>query len=346
MKKLFIILITTLLHFNTYSQIKVDSTVFDIYNSYFAQTFAGSQHCSSYRQCVPAGTYAQTIFGYEWRGVTGNPGAAYLDKNPLTLSGIYYPDHGWKKEQDSFTIKYLFQKGYKYRIVMKCNFGDGDPNYGPHPPALQLQLTNTPDYTYGRDCYVDTTPIPAYDLMTNSSNPALQFNGDNTIVGPQTPEFIFTPGIDYSHVWINSRTTTAFENYGNIYIYKIVIYKSLDVSISGPDNFCNGTNTVYKVNQGSNLYSGAVTWSTTGNVNIVGSSTGNSVTVTNNPSSFSQYGDLTATLQNAVLTKNIAVGLQTLTVSNVVDRSDQSSHYQYLTATAQQIPGTVPGNYK
>jgi hypothetical protein len=142
-----------------------NSVVFDIIDSYFAQTYAHPGCASNNRSIIPSGTTAQTIFGYEWRSVTGNPGAGYYGKNPLVLSGIYSPTGGWHKLQDSFTIKYPFKTGYKYDIIFECTFDDGDPNYGPHPPILQVQLTNTPNYTYGKNCFNDPDRnTPEYDL--------------------------------------------------------------------------------------------------------------------------------------------------------------------------------------
>jgi len=45
------------------------------------------------------------------------------------------------------------------------------------------------------------------------------------------------------------------------------------------------------------------------------------------------------------VTKNVTVGLANLVVTSTVDRTPETSHYQYLTATATLIPGTTSSNY-
>lgn len=113
-------------------------------------------------------------------------------------------------------------------------------------------------------------------------------------------------------------------------------------SISGPDNVCPSG--YYSI---SNLPAGAtVSWTATGSISVPPGSTGSSVTVT---STGSGSGTLTAGIisacGNITISKSVTYGPPTLSVSSYVDQTPQPNNYQYLNATATQLPGTVSGDY-
>jgi len=341
MKKATVFIVFLFISCDLFAQ--TDSVVFDIYNSFFAQTYARPGCPEPTRVDIPGGSAPQTIFGYQWQGVTGDPGAAYYGKNPLVLDGINNsPPYVPSKYQDGFTIKYPFKSGYRYDIVVDLAFADYDPHSGPHPPALQMQLTNTPNYTYGRDCLASppTTNAPDYDL-TQSSNPWAQFV--NAVGIGYHHDFVLSPTSNYAYIWLNAKTNETIQNAGSILINKIVIHETLNINIAGNSAFCDGTINSYQLNQGDALYPNKVTWSSTGEVKII--ATNNAFVNVTNTDANGGTGSLTATVTNGSVTNTIYVGKQPLVVNATVDRTPQPSKYQYLTATATQIPGTTTSNY-
>jgi hypothetical protein len=114
-------------------------------------------------------------------------------------------------------------------------------------------------------------------------------------------------------------------------------------TINGPATLCQTA--TYQVN--NSLFSGATTtWSVTGSATLV-SSNGNSATIAAN-------GSGTATIQATVASDcsietlpalTVSVGLQSLSGSDYVDRTYQSSHYQYVTSTVTALPGTSSSDY-
>jgi hypothetical protein len=240
---LFLLLI--LLSYNASCQIS--SVKFDIYNSFFAQTYAHPGCPTPDRGVIPASSYAQTIFGYEWRTVSGVPGAGYYGKNPMAFGGTYQPEGGWHKTQDGFTINYPFIAGHQYEIVFKCNFTDIDPNYGLHPSALQVGLVNSPQYLSTRDCFLTESVNPVYNLF-DFTNPAGEFLTDNNSVN-FWPNFSFKPTQNYSHLWINAKTAVGFKNWGVCYIHEITINEINPISETLYTGDFSGLPTAYLTRQ-------------------------------------------------------------------------------------------------
>ena len=119
--------------------------------------------------------------------------------------------------------------------------------------------------------------------------------------------------------------------------------------------FCNGalqilgsgqlcTSQTYTI---SDLPSGTtIAWSVSPSGVVNTNASGNSVTLTKIANgSISLTANITSPCGNTSVPKEIVVGTPNPSVSSYVDRTPQSNHYQYVTATATQIPGTVPSNY-
>lgn len=113
--------------------------------------------------------------------------------------------------------------------------------------------------------------------------------------------------------------------------------------IPGPVNFCSSQ--IYSIN---NLpVGGTVTWSVSPSGIVNASTSGNSVTLTRiTDGSITLTANIISSCGNTNISKAITVGLQALSVSSYVDRTPQFNDYQYLNATAEQLPGTVASNYK
>jgi hypothetical protein len=117
-------------------------------------------------------------------------------------------------------------------------------------------------------------------------------------------------------------------------------------TISGAGVDCNNLAT-YTVPTFSNV---TYSWSVSSNLQIFGAQNKPSLQVQPGPGSNGQQGTITAYLTSGdcgtqTITKTISIGVEPLVVSSTVDRTPQSSHYQYLTATATQLGNTVPANY-
>lgn len=118
--------------------------------------------------------------------------------------------------------------------------------------------------------------------------------------------------------------------------------------ISGPAYICSTDIGTYTVPAYSNV---SYVWTVPNNLAIVsGQNTASlqvrptgapgidnisvAITINNQPDCFGE-----------TLSLAVSVGLQPLTVNSTVDRTVEASHYQYLTATATQLPNTTPSNY-
>jgi hypothetical protein len=119
-------------------------------------------------------------------------------------------------------------------------------------------------------------------------------------------------------------------------------------TITGDANDCNEVKT-YSVPSYSNV---SYYWTTSNNLTV--HSGQGTATAQIQPLSGSNgqpgtiYVDMTITNGNCgteTVTKTISIGVEPLVVNSTVDRTPQPSHYQYLTATATQLPGTTSSNY-
>jgi hypothetical protein len=315
------LLILALVLFTLTGKCQIDSTVFDFLSNRINQDIHNV--VCSYRGNVPSGSHSQIYSGHEFRGVTGNPKGNYttvVDLKLLGLPAIYSPQGGWHKSESSFTIKYHFKAGYKYTFAFTNYFSDSDPNYGPHPPTLQAQLTNSPDYTNARDCYSDD-PTPEINLISGNNPNAEYVPNGSALSGVKTNVNLeFRPDIDYEYVWIAAKTNAAYQNFGWIDISKIVIYESLDFSIHEySTTFCPGTTNTYTLYKNGVEFQGpnSVTWTTTGQLGIQGSNSNNTAIVINNDNTGigtrKQVGTLTATIntqpgKTLIINKEVIVG--------------------------------------
>jgi Secretion system C-terminal sorting domain len=299
------------------------NVAFDFYGGYILQDIHVTCPAPA-RGNVPAGSHQQVFQGYEFRGVTGNPHGNYYGSThtyPLTIGTWYDPGH--YIDQDGFTLKYPFKAGYKYTITFTCVYKlGGVVDYSNSFPVLQALLTNTPDYTYGRDCYSDAS-TPDYDLANfpgvfaqyDVINSAPNYGGSpNSIDIP----LVFEPTSSLGYLWVQARCTyRSGKNVGDIDIYQMKIDEKYDLNIQGTDSqHCPGTTDTYTLNLGSTPYANGVTWSTTGDIAIQGSNTNSTVTIINNNyssvGSYTQVGTLTATATTdhgpEVITKSVASG--------------------------------------
>lgn len=120
-------------------------------------------------------------------------------------------------------------------------------------------------------------------------------------------------------------------------------------SISGDQYDCNSGKT-YSVTSYSNV---VYTWTVTNNLTIESGQGTASLQV--QPTSGAGPGSATITLKMAIngqsdcgtstITKTVNIGIEPLVVNATVDRTPEPSGYQYLTATATQLDGTVPSDY-
>jgi len=117
-------------------------------------------------------------------------------------------------------------------------------------------------------------------------------------------------------------------------------------SISGDDFNCNNLK-IYSVPSFSNV---TYHWSASPNLQIIGRQDMPTFQIQPLSGTNGQHSSITVTLTcgdcgQFTLTKAVTIGIEPLVVNSTVDRTVQSSHYQYLTATATQLGNTVPSNY-
>jgi hypothetical protein len=154
---------------------------------------------------------------------------------------------------------------------------------------LYLFGGNTSDFRHNiNPTFMHSTS--AIDLQTLNNPLEYNFKGEDISCSNKTPfDRVYAPAKNQVHVQLTDENAVWFDNEIKDTPQPIT-YQSA-YPISGQNEIC--TTAVYTV---PNLPAGRVpTWSTTGNVSIVGSNIGNSVTVT----SASGTGNLTATTINA-----------------------------------------------
>ncbi len=120
-------------------------------------------------------------------------------------------------------------------------------------------------------------------------------------------------------------------------------------SIAGQAVVCNEATTYSVTNYSNATYN----WSTSSNLKMLSqqgmsymqvqpftAGSGQPATITVNIS-----GKTDPDCGTITINKTITIGVEPLVVTSTVDRTVQTSHYQYLTATATQLPNTVASNY-
>ncbi|MDP9048262.1 MAG: T9SS type A sorting domain-containing protein [Bacteroidota bacterium] len=121
-------------------------------------------------------------------------------------------------------------------------------------------------------------------------------------------------------------------------------------AITGDQYNCNSLKT-YSVPTYSNV---SYTWNPGPYFQIVGRNDQPSVQVQPLAGTNGQQGTISVDMKisnqpdcgTQTITRTINIGVEPLVVTSTVDRTPQQSNYQYLTATATQLAGTTPGNYK
>ncbi len=132
------------------------------------------------------------------------------------------------------------------------------------------------------------------------------------------------------------------------FAYSVLGIPGPNTTITGdfPPGSCNNSTQIFTL---SNPSGGtAQTWSVSNGLQIVGSNTGTFVTVrvTGNGNQWIQASITNMCNTQTNVSKTVSVGIPQLTVSTYDDRTPQPSNYTYHTATAVQVPGTVPSNYR
>lgn len=188
--------------------------------------------------------------------------------------------------------------------------------------------------------FVPTTS--GVDFISNTTQRTLFYNwaNEDIVCNGKTPfNAVYAPVANQAHVEITAENSVWFENEikgspypgtGNNY------------TITGPDTFCGSQ--LYSIN---NLPSGAtVNWSVSPSGIASTSPSGNSVTLTRiADGSVTLTASVNSVCGNMSISKSITVGLPALSVSSYVDQTPQPNNYQYLNATATQLPGSVTGDY-
>jgi hypothetical protein len=117
-------------------------------------------------------------------------------------------------------------------------------------------------------------------------------------------------------------------------------------TITGDAYNCNNLKP-YSVPYYSNL---VYHWTVSSNLQITSGQNTSAVQIQPAVNTNGQQGTISVSMTSGdcgtqVITKTISIGIEPLVVTSVVDRTPQSSHYQYLTATATQLAGTTGSNY-
>jgi len=258
-----------------------------------------------------------------------------------TFAGDYYPIQ-------VANLTYTAVPGWlgKYNIQMTVA-----PDFGfvPTPSVLDIGLGKTTlaeaDYSM---TYTQASP-PVAPKNTPFSNFITAFSP----VSPTTPNN--NEGhLDYEPQNSNWLWTVLMANQGQSSLPTAdcsTLCQANATGITGSDVICSSAAVTYSVplyanasyqwSASSNLQTGNINGNTVQVQPVAGASTGQPGWVSVN---ISLINDPTGCGTQPVK-KSVTVGLGSLVVNSTVDRTPETSHYQYLTATATMLPTTVNSNY-
>jgi len=123
-------------------------------------------------------------------------------------------------------------------------------------------------------------------------------------------------------------------------------YPSEAIAGGFPTNSCANTEATFSV---SNPIAGLTyNWSVTSGLAVVGSATGNTVTVkaVGNGNQYISLNVVTSCGVQKISDKMVNIGIPALTVSTYDDRTPQYNNYTYHSAYAELLPGTSSSDYK
>lgn len=258
----------------------------------------------------------------------GSPVTAYITPEMSNAERAYW-DANYSSPNRNYI--YYFNDGYSSSFRFNCHGYAWNMSEG--GPVRWIGF----EYTTDEDIYMTDG---SYIQVCNEIYPGKVswIGGDHSAVTTSTPG-------RWTSKWNKYPLMTHYKDdtpFGINYAY----YASTMVNGSTA-SLCSGTR-IFSV---QNIPGATYTWTYSSTLSVAGATNASQLTVQQNGSSngaaWVQVQISTPCSSTTVTNrKDFIVGLPPLSVTSYVDRTPQASNYQYLTATATQLAGTVPSDYK